>query len=492
MRRVLLSFALLLLALPPLVVLATNVVLKTSMLRSWVNTEPEKTFLDYDDASSEFPGRVTVRRFVLRSRDQNTEWIARIGEARLRVNLFDLARKRFRATHVRGTELSFRLRQRLTPERLTRAEIERQPPIEGFPSPPRADPGARTRPEDPTAWRVALEDLAIDGVSEIWIDGFRLEGDARVAGAFALHPTVTAEVAPSRLEIASGTLSFGRDAAIEPLSGTVLCSIPRFRTHEVPGNEIWKIVRGRARLGGAIPSLAFLNPLLGEPSRPRFGEAKGRIAMSASVGSSGASGAMRIETTGTVVRFGSEAIRSRASAELTARRVDFARGTADFTGSTLLIEDAVELGKHPERAWSGRFTFAPSRLDMKTGVWTTRITARAKSPGPILTMLGVNVPELGTKLIGMEDLDASAEVRLASRRVEVHDLTAVGNGALLEGEYARKGAAARGAFLVSKGILHVGVDVDGSGKAKPRVLNSRRWFREHAGRPSRTESGPGD
>src|SRR4029079_18367655 len=92
-RRFLLFVLLLALALPALVVLATNVVLQTKLLRSWVNTKPESTFIDYASASSDFPGRLTLRKFVLRSRDEGTEWIARVDEARLTVRLFDLFSK---------------------------------------------------------------------------------------------------------------------------------------------------------------------------------------------------------------------------------------------------------------------------------------------------------------------------------------------------------------------------------------------------------------
>ena len=86
--------------------------------------------------------------------------------------------------------------------------------------------------------------------------------------------------------------------------------------------------------------------------------------------------------------------------------------------------------------------------------------------------------------------EAWGDVRLAKRRVEVHGLEVAGGGALVEGEYAKRASASSGAFLVSKGILHVGVGVDGSGKAKLRVLGSRGWFAERAGRPSRTTREP--
>jgi hypothetical protein len=492
-RRILLFLVLLALALPALLVLATNVVLKKpQFVRGWVSENPESTLLAYDDAGSDFPGRVWVKGFLLRSRDENTEWIARIDDARLTVSLFELVKKRFHAEHVRGGGLSFRLRRRLPPKEISPAVVQRQPPIEGFPSPPRAESPEATRPEDPTTWRVAIDDLAVDGLRELWIEGFRFEGQGRVSGAFALHPTIDAQVGPSKLELASGELRFGRDPIASPIEGTIECAIPAFRTHEYPGNEIFKIVDGRAKVTGAVASLEFLNAILSEPKRPRFGAGKGRLDFDAALGRGTGTGTMRVETAGTVVRFGEETIRSTSVLELRAKRVDFARHAGDFSGSSLAIRDATLSGKEPESGWWGRFTFAPSRLDMKSGVWTTRVDARAKSPRPILTMLDVEVPNLGTKLVKLEDLHASADIRLGGGRVEVHDLTAKGGDALVEGEYAKKAARAKGAFLVSKGILHVGVGVENGQKAKLRVLKSRGWFKEAAGRPSLTDGQPGD
>jgi hypothetical protein len=490
-RRFLLFLLLLALAVPSLIVLGTSIVLKTK-LRAWVNEEPENTFLAYDDASSDAPGRILVKNLVLRSRDLNTEWIARIEEARLTVSLLDLASRRFHATRVRGSGLSYRLRRRLRPEEVTPEVVERLPPIEGFPSPPRADPTLRTRPEEPSRWRVELDDLVLEKTSEIWIEGFRFQGAARVAGGFFLHPTVTAQVLPSRIDVSSGALRFGSHPLAEPLEGAVSAAIPEFRTHEYPGDEIWKIVRGRARLDGGVSSLEFLNALLDEPKRPRFGAGKGRIHFETAVGSGSGSGDLRLEASDVEARFGDATIRSRSVVDVRAKHVDFKTWVADFSGSSLAITDAVETGKEPESGWWGRFAFAPSRLDMATGLWTTRITAHAMSPRPILTMLDVNVGELGTKLIKLENLTATADLRLAKKQVEVHRLEVAGGGALVEGEYAKRSGAVGGAFLVSKGILHVGIGVDGRGKAKLHVLGSRGWFAERTGRPSRTERAPGD
>ncbi|HKC26248.1 MAG TPA: hypothetical protein VKF32_16015, partial [Thermoanaerobaculia bacterium] len=447
MRRFLLFLLLLALAVPSLVVLGTNVVLKVK-LRSWVNDDPESTFLTYDDASSDAPGRILVKNVVLRSRDLNAEWIARVGEARLTVSLLDLARRRFHATSVRGSGLSYRLRRRLRPDEITPQVVEGLPPIEGFPSPPRADPTQKTRPEEPSRWRVELDDLALERTSEIWIEGFRFQGAARIAGGFFIHPTMTAQVLPSRLDVSSGSLRFGSHPLAEPLSGAVSASIPSFRTHEYPGDEIWKIVRGRVRLDGGVASLEFLNALLGEPKRPRFGAGKGRIHFETAVGSGSGSGALFLEASGVEARFGDATIRSHSAADVRAKHVDFKTWAADFSGSSLAITDAAVTGRDPESGWWGTFTFAPSRLDMESGLWTTRIAARAKSPRPILTMLDVNVSELGTKLIKLENLTATADVRLAKRRVEVHGLEVAGGGALVEGEYAKRASAAGGAFLV--------------------------------------------
>src|SRR5659263_734352 len=92
---------------------ATNLVLRSDWLSGQINSDPATLFVTYTGARSLVPGRLRFDTLILRSRDSNIEWEARLEGASVRVRLSDLLRRRFRAGSVRADALSFRLRERL-------------------------------------------------------------------------------------------------------------------------------------------------------------------------------------------------------------------------------------------------------------------------------------------------------------------------------------------------------------------------------------------
>jgi len=107
------------------VVLASNVLLRTPLLRKLVNAKPEELVVEYRGATSWLPGRLSFDSLTLRSRDRNIEFEAALQGVTLRVSLADLVRRRFHTTRLRARTLAFRLRERLTPEEATPARSAR-------------------------------------------------------------------------------------------------------------------------------------------------------------------------------------------------------------------------------------------------------------------------------------------------------------------------------------------------------------------------------
>ena len=124
---------------------ATNLVLRSDWLSGQINSDPATLFVTYAGARSLVPGRLRFDTLVLRSRDSNVEWEARLEGVSVRVGLFDLLRRRFRAGSVRADALSFRLRERLERPEATPARLARYPSIAGFGEPPLRDPPASPR-----------------------------------------------------------------------------------------------------------------------------------------------------------------------------------------------------------------------------------------------------------------------------------------------------------------------------------------------------------
>jgi hypothetical protein len=275
-----------LLGLVVLIVLATNVLIRTQLLRRLVNSKPEELVVDYRGAASWLPGRLSFDALTLRSRDRNIEFEAALSGVALRVSLVDLLRRRFHATRLRGRTLRFLLRERLAPAEATPTRLARYPRIAGYADPPLL-PTTPPPPEPAKGpWRIVIDDLEIAGVEEIWIDSWRWSGKGSVAGAFELLPGREARVGPARLEVAQGTLRYGDSKVAERTRGAVWCDFPRFDSLTRPGNDVWKILSGGSNLEADLGSLALLSSDSGDPRLSGgAGSIRERIRMRDGVGS---------------------------------------------------------------------------------------------------------------------------------------------------------------------------------------------------------------
>ena len=258
---------------------ATALFLRSDWLLEQIDSDPDSLFVVFTEPrASLVPGRLRFKTLTLRSRDSNVEWEARLEDATVDVALVDLAARRFHARTVRAAGLTFRLRERLTRREATPARAGRYPEITGYPDPPRRDPPHPPEPPgDP--WRVAVDDLRVGLVKAIWIDAWRWEGEGSLSGGFRLHPGIEAEVLPSELAVAHGTLHWGRYVVSRNTAGRVRAWLPRFDTQAYPGNEVWKIMSGSAPLDGTLDAVPFLSPDGNRPSPTGGGSVRIRVSM---------------------------------------------------------------------------------------------------------------------------------------------------------------------------------------------------------------------
>jgi hypothetical protein len=258
---------------------ATALVLRSDWLLEEVDSDPDSLFVSFTEPrASLMPGHLRFATLTLRSRDSNVEWEARLEDASIDVSLVELAARRFHARRVRAAGLTFRLRERLTRGEATPARAGRYPGITGYRDPPRRDPPAPpVAPGDP--WRVAVDDLRVVLVRALWIDAWRWEGEGSLSGGFRLRPGIEAEVLPSELAVARGTLHWGGDVVSRNTAGHVRAWLPRFDTQAYPGNEVWKIMSGSAPLDGTLDAVPFLSPDGSRSSPTRGGSVRVRVAM---------------------------------------------------------------------------------------------------------------------------------------------------------------------------------------------------------------------
>jgi hypothetical protein len=257
----------------------TALVLRSDWLSGQIDSDPDSLFVTFTEPRvSLVPGHLRFATLTIRSRDSNVEWEARLENATVDVALVDLAARRFHARTVRAAGLTFRLRERLTHDEATPARAGRYPHIVGYKDPPRRDPPAP--PEAPgNPWRVVVDDLRVDLVRAIWIDAWRWEGEGRLSGGLRLRPGIEAEVLPSELAVARGTLHWGGDVVSRNTAGRVRARLPRFDTQAYPGNEVWKIMSGSASLDGTLDAVPFVSPDGSRPSLTGGGGARVRVSM---------------------------------------------------------------------------------------------------------------------------------------------------------------------------------------------------------------------
>jgi hypothetical protein len=448
-----------LLGLAILIVLATNVLLRTSLLRKLVNEKPEELAVTYRGAASWLPGRLSFDSLTLRSRDRNIEFEAALQGVTLRLSLADLVRRRFHATRLRARRLAFRLRERITPEEATPARLARYPLIAGYVDPPLL-PTMPPPPEPAEGpWRVVIDDLEIAGVEEIWIDSWKWNGRGTVAGGFELLPGREAHVGPARLEVAAGELQYGDLRVAGRTLGTVWCQFPRFDSRSRPGNDVWKILSGGSALQADLDSLAFLSPDAGGPRLSGgAGSIRERIRLKDGVGSVHLSVTARDAT----VRTGEREFRGSAEIEIDAPKVDFHQGEASLAGTKVVLSDVAVEGD-PARPWAATFSAPAARLFFADGSLDTELAGELRDARPIVALLPPGLGKWAAGVLNLKDLSLTGRLAAGPSRLALTSLRVSAGNFSLEGDYRSSPGRRHGDFRAKKGKLSIRFTVPSGG-----------------------------
>lgn len=264
-----------------LYLLVANVLVGTGLLAKVVNREPEDLRVSWSSAYSLVPGWVTVSDFRFRFQDHNVQFHLAIDHADLRVDLLSLASKRFHLTRVRARGVEVRTRMKVDSTEGREARLAAFPPIEGWEGPPLKTP---KKPRDPhqKLWVVHLEDVE-GSVRELWFLELRWVGEARVRGAFRLHPTRELDVWPAALELQEGELTVGGSQVVHTKPGELFATVHHVDVRVPKGLEILRFVDARARLSGEVASLTPLASLYTEGSDVRASGGVGDVDIDAEI-----------------------------------------------------------------------------------------------------------------------------------------------------------------------------------------------------------------
>jgi hypothetical protein len=215
----------------------------------------------YRSAYTLWPGVVHINDLRIVFQDHNLQFSLDIKQAKARIVLWELLRRRFHVKWVDGAGAAFRMRHRIQPESRTQPWVSALPPIPEFPAPAVFEPRA---PEPPipdseySLWTVHLENVNV-AVTEVWVQFVRFVGEGRARGAFRLVPARTLWVAPSTLDLGHGRVHFGRETIASQVAGRISCKVDFFDVRLPQGAQVFRFISSDI----ALQAKAFLlDPLL--------------------------------------------------------------------------------------------------------------------------------------------------------------------------------------------------------------------------------------
>jgi hypothetical protein len=254
--------------------LVANVLLRTRLLRDaisgsstpfGISGKSSGLLVDYQSAYSLLPGRVHLKGVAIRGRDREVEWSLTLDRAEADIALLALVHRTFRATHVRASGFTMRVRLRLTSAEATPSVVAALPPIAGFADPPLREPGPEPPPltdADYNLWTLDFPDVDVAQVREVWIHTLRSQGDMRANGRWFYRPERWLDVGPATVDTYGVDLSHGKEPLARGVRGSFRASVHPFDIQRTSGLALLDQIsydgqlRGRAFVAGALRLLA--------------------------------------------------------------------------------------------------------------------------------------------------------------------------------------------------------------------------------------------
>lgn len=477
-RRILIAVLALIVLSPGAFLVAYRIVAKKALsgplLRAEINKKPKDLLIEWDEAVSTWPGRVTVKNLSIRGSDPNVQWIVLLPEASLKYALTPLLRRTFVVTELRPKSIQFRIRQKLAPGKVSEEHLESLPPIPGFGDVPLKVEGEKLPAPEPNPFTIEVEDVATDAFDDIWFDGFRYRGPGALRGSFRLKPGYRAQIGPASLTLSGGELTLGDVPAVTKLEGKVEATFEDWNVQELLDAKVWKVVTAKAELSGPIPGVDFLDRMVSLGPGVHISGGPGRLSIAGSIDHGTAAGSVEIVSKqGKYVRPGLALVGS-ADARVEISNFVLDGGAPEIGGTALKVTDVFVAGAAKgTKGWWGEFRIPSGR--MSKGL-SGRVALKCSDGRPLLAFLGEALPKWTKGLIDLEGLTVSAaDLVLSEPRSTVRGLEAQGGNFTVQGELDRRGETIRGAFLIESGILILGVELDG-GKTIVRPFLARQWY----------------
>jgi hypothetical protein len=238
--------------------LVANVVIWSGLIQRTVGANPEDVELGWARAYSPWPGRVYVTGLKLRLQDPMVQFQLEIEKATVDVTLWELPRKKFRASYVVAQGVRYRMLAKVDTVEGNERRLDAFPPIDGFAGPalrPNPPPPFPTQAVIDTLWSVQIDEVHAD-IDELWFLEYRYRGNAHVDGAFALSPLRQLWVGPALLRLNGGELRVGEHVLAPSFNGRAEVTIAPVDLAASPGLRVLHTLSATIQFETAVENLS--------------------------------------------------------------------------------------------------------------------------------------------------------------------------------------------------------------------------------------------
>lgn len=248
---------LLLLALEALYLVAGNVALNSSRVRSLPNRRPERFSIRWGYGWTLWPGSVHLRDVQMRGTSRRIEWYARLETLATSTRLLPYLERRVHLRSVSVSGVEYLQRRRLQPAE-SPGTPESLPVIPQFEAPAGASAPPSSSSKTPRKPWTVVADRIEAGVDRLWIDRFKLSGGMNVETSMNLTVRGAMEFPQIRFEMSQGALLQGDREILGNLSLSADMELPEIVPKGLKGMSFFRLLTGRVHLNSESASLFFL------------------------------------------------------------------------------------------------------------------------------------------------------------------------------------------------------------------------------------------
>ncbi len=238
--------------------LVVNLYLNTSLAPWTINRKPEKFQIHWSWGWSLWPGITYLNSIETRGQSRKIQWYAHLDSVITTYKIVPLFGRVVDLHWVNAKGIDYRQRRRVQPGVDPGRDILMDPPIPGFTNPPDPDP-QKIYPKKPrrAPWTILANRTQCD-IKQIWIEGYRIAGEAQVDTSMSLEVRGPLAFPEVKFKFTSADLWIGDELAFEDLKMDLDLQVDPFVPKKNKGPKMMQFISGRIRIDSGSAGFQFL------------------------------------------------------------------------------------------------------------------------------------------------------------------------------------------------------------------------------------------